>query len=93
MCEWGTHIPVEVRMPASQSYTGEERRKVVGIDSCIAPLVEALVKGGVLTTGSCCGHGKGLGYIGLSDGRELLVAPDRETAMVAGEAVAMGDEP
>ena len=44
-----------------------------GIDKCIAPIVEALQKGGIYTKTSCCGHGRPLGSIFLQDGRILLI--------------------
>jgi hypothetical protein len=48
------------------------------IDRCIAALVGALNDGGLPTTGSCCGHGSGMGDIFLHDGRILVVLPSRE---------------
>ncbi len=52
----------------------------IGVDKCIASLVQALNTAGVGTVASCCGHGKGLGNIALCDGRELIIAPDFESA-------------
>lgn len=43
------------------------------IDKCIADLVEALQTAGINMRGSCCGHGKGPGYISLEDGRMLSI--------------------
>lgn len=60
-------------MPADASYTGKERFDFKGIDSCIADIVEALNKSEIWTAGSCCGHGKGPGYISLHDGRHLII--------------------
>lgn len=51
-----------------------------GIDECLKPLIEALNNAGVKTIASCCGHGKQPGNIALADGRELIIAPDYETA-------------
>lgn len=62
MCEWGTDVNVEIN--------GTPK----AIDSCIAPIVDALNRGGIATIGSCCGHGKS-GSILLADGRELLIPP------------------
>lgn len=45
----------------------------VGIDECIAPIVEALNQAEVFTLASCCGHGNQPGSIVLRDGRELRV--------------------
>jgi hypothetical protein len=48
-------------------------RTEIGVDSCIATLVQALNNGGVETTASCCGHGRGDGRIDLADGRVLVI--------------------
>lgn len=79
MCKWGTSTPLTVAIPAYLSHTGVERRDVKDIDSCIAPIVCALNDAGVVTIASCCGHGKRPGNIALSDGREIIIAPDYET--------------
>ena len=47
--------------------------KVRCIDWCIHQIVAALNAGGVVTTGSCCGHGQQDGLITLEDGRELII--------------------
>jgi hypothetical protein len=73
MCDWGDWLDVEVFVPAELSHTGEARWAVKGIDSCIADIVKALTDGGVYTIGSCCGHGKELGWIALYDGRSLVI--------------------
>lgn len=51
-----------------------------GIDACIVGLVEALNCAGLETVASCCGHGRTIGTIALKDGREILIAPDFDTA-------------
>jgi hypothetical protein len=51
-----------------------------GIDLCIQQMVRALNDGGIETIASCCGHGNTIGSIALKDGRELMIAPDFETA-------------
>lgn len=66
MCKWGTNAFVDIS------------GKVVAVDSCIAPLVDALNKGGIATTGSCCGHGKNHGDILLADGRALMIRDLKE---------------
>lgn len=48
--------------------------RLVEIDSCLAPLVDALNKGGVKTISSCCGHGKGWGFVQLED-RLIIITP------------------
>lgn len=73
MCKWGDTIDLEVTILAHLSYTGKERKAIKGIDRCIAPIVDALNKGGVLTRFSCCGHGKGPGSVVLADGRQLFI--------------------
>ena len=80
MCQWGTTEVLEVTIPAHLSYTGEARQKMVDIDSCIAPIIEALNDGGITTIACCCGHGKRPGSIALADGREFIIAPDYDTA-------------
>lgn len=73
MCEWGDTVPVRVKIPADLSSTGEARWKDAEIDRCVAPVVEALQKGGVDMRGSCCGHNRSPGKILLQDGRTLSV--------------------
>lgn len=51
-----------------------------GIDECIKPLIKALNDCGMETVASCCGHGNRHGNVMLRDGREILIAPDFETA-------------
>lgn len=73
MCKWGTDVVIEVTIPAELSYTGKERKKRVGIDACIAPIIKALNEAGIRTDYSCCGHGKKDGVILLNDGRVLII--------------------
>ena len=54
--------------------------KLRNIDDCLVPIIKALNNGGVKTIASCCGHGNRWGNIILSDGRELIIAPDFESA-------------
>lgn len=56
------------------------------VDRCIAPLVDALNSAGIATVACCCGHGVRPGTIALVDGRELIIAPDYETARIAEKA-------
>ena len=80
MCEWGTVEPVFVFISADVSHTGEERFDIKRVDACIAPIVRALTNAGILTCGSCCGHGKADGWIRLKDGRQLVIrASDRRS--------------
>ena len=73
MCQWGTDVILRVLMPAELSYTGAERWDDKAIDACIAPIVKALNDAGIHTSQSCCGHGKGDGFIDLHDGRRLVI--------------------
>ena len=59
------------------------------IDFCIHRLVAALNAGSrsMRTTMSCCGHEQMPGHIGLADGRQLMIFPDRETYEAARKAV------
>jgi hypothetical protein len=79
MCKWGTNVELRVPIQAELSHTGRERWAIKKIDACIAPIVDALNKGGVLTTACCCGHGKANGEIHLQDGRVLTIhAPNKK---------------
>lgn len=64
---------MDVPIIAEDSHTGKEYIKHTGIDSCIAPIVKALLDAGIQTTASCCGHGKSEGLITLRDGRSLII--------------------
>ena len=69
MCRWGSEK--HLILPKANG-----NMEPVGIDSCIASIVEALNKSGIRTIASCCGHGKINGSIILADGRELLIRDD-----------------
>ena len=56
------------------------------VDRCIAPIVKALNAFDIPTVACCCGHGVRPGNIALVDGRELIIAPDYETARIAEKA-------
>lgn len=73
MCAWGNYIKLKVPISKELSYTGKARWAIKPIDSCIAPIVKALNKSGILTKSCCCGHGKKNGAILLQDGRKLLI--------------------
>lgn len=78
MCEWGMNKLVRVRIPAALSFGGKSHWKEVWVDACIAPIVEALQKGGIDMRGSCCGHGKTVGDIHLQDGRALIILNSKQ---------------
>lgn len=48
-----------------------ETVKIVPVDYCLAPLVEALNNAGAFTKACCCGHGVGPGTILLHDGTDI----------------------
>ncbi len=73
MCAHGDEVVLLVPMPAYLSYTGTFRWDYKGVDTCIAPIVQALNNAGVYTANSCCGHGHGHGTIHLHDGRILHI--------------------
>ena len=73
MCEWDETVKVRVKIPADLSCTGKEKWRECDIDSCIAPIVEALQGAGIDMRGSCCGHNKSEGDIHLQDGRVLVI--------------------
>lgn len=73
MCMWGTHRKCMVAIPETLSHTVSVRDAWVDVDECIADIVDALNRGGVLTANSCCGHNKADGSILLHDGRELII--------------------
>lgn len=73
MCQWGKDVRCWVKIPADFSYTGQERWDWKPIDECISGIVNALNNAGIITEGSCCGHGKEDGNIFLEDGRMLIV--------------------
>ena len=73
MCRWGDTVWCAVTIPAELSCTGRAEKRGVMVDRCIAPIVDALNAGGVLTANSCCGHGKAPGEIVLHDGRTLVI--------------------
>lgn len=66
MCQWGTSKTLIVPVTRTE---WQERE----IDACIAEIVDALNKGGVLTMNCCCGHGKRAGSILLHDGRVITI--------------------
>jgi hypothetical protein len=78
MCEWGKCEQVRLFRP------NKKGRTHVPVDSCIAPIVQALQDAGIDTIASCCGHGKIPGSILFRDddkimgSRELIIVSDRD---------------
>src|SRR5688572_23431424 len=68
-----SEVLMEVTILAHLAHDGQQRQAIKGVDACIAQIVRALNDGGVITTSSCCGHGRSDGSILLADGRELVV--------------------
>jgi hypothetical protein len=73
VCEWGKSVEVLVKITPHLSSTGREKWRYMGIDSCIADIVQGLQRAGIDMEASCCGHGKEDGYIVLADGRTLAL--------------------
>ena len=85
MCNNHSGVLIEVPTASSTYSDGSPRPdgNKRAIDACIAPLVKALNDAGFATIASCCGHGDAWGKIALTDGRELLIAPNYEAARLA----------
>lgn len=66
-------VLMEVTILAHLAHDGQQRRAVKDVDACIANIVRALNDGGVMTTSSCCGHGRSDGSVLLADGREIIL--------------------
>jgi hypothetical protein len=81
MCEWGIKA-AQVKLARPKL----DGRVFAPVDPCLEPLVQALNDAEILTVASCCGHGKRPGNIILEDGRELIIAPDWETARIVDKA-------
>jgi len=75
ICPCKETIDVLVHIDADLTCERNEKWKVVKIDRCIASIVKALQDGRINMRGSCCGHGRTIGEIELSDGRKLLIYP------------------
>lgn len=73
MCKQGKIEKVEVIVPFWYSDSGSQETRIVGVDRCIAEIIEALNKGGIATVASCCGHQIKPGRITFRNGRELMV--------------------
>jgi len=70
MCKWGTVTKVKFCKPKTKIKT----RKMEGyVDSCIAPIVQALNNAGIRTLASCCGHGHIPGNIILEVNDKALI--------------------
>ena len=68
MCKWGDTVLID------------SGQKMIGVDRCIAQVVEALLEADIQTVASCCGHGNRPGRISLIDGRELIIVKDAAEA-------------
>ncbi len=66
VCEIGDTTTVAVICSVDGTIREEQ------IDRCIAPIVQALNVANIVTTESCCGHGRP-GVIFMADGRELEI--------------------
>lgn len=79
MCKWGTNELLKIKIPANYSHNDKSYIKTISIDKCMAPLIKALQDADIETTGCCCGHGSD-GFIGLNDGRYLIIKFNRNSA-------------
>lgn len=77
--EFGSYdAAVVVPMP-EHMYGYRDRRVAAGlsanltIDACVLGELQELWRLGVQTRGSCCGHGKGFGYIQVDGPRDAVV--------------------
>lgn len=88
-CRCRKTVNVMCSIPASLSCTGKRRKKLCGIDKCMAPLVRALQRAKIGTTGCCCGHGK-RGSVLLEDGTKLIVVWPKDTLNIGTMLQEMG---
>jgi len=51
----------------------------IDVDICIADMVAAFNAANIITSWSCCGHGKTVGVIGFEDGRHINIYPDMKS--------------
>ena len=58
MCNWGIDTIIKLAYPMPNS-----GRTEIGVDACIAPLIQILNNYGIHTVGCCCGHGKANGSV------------------------------
>lgn len=58
MCKWGTDEMVKLCKPKEVS-----GRTSVSVDSCIAPIIQALNDDNIYTIGCCCGHGESVSSV------------------------------
>jgi len=73
MCKWGTTKKVKLHRRYRDSCYAD-------VDSCIANLVRALNRSGIMTIASCCGHNKRPSNIVLEDGREMFIVKNYKQA-------------
>lgn len=68
MCKWGNDKNIKLAYPNEHS-----GRVEVGVDECLANLIQELNNHGIHTLNCCCGHGKGNGGILIhSDSYKIL---------------------
>lgn len=73
---------IVINIPAHHTWIRHvhDGHKNIQVDGCISGILRALNNEGVSTLASCCGHGNSPGSIVLQDGRELIIAPNYQTA-------------
>jgi hypothetical protein len=74
MCDGHSDVVV-----AAPSYLWAENRYTVALDGCIATVLPKLWERGVVTLGSCCGHGKTPPSLVLANGE----SPDGASAVLS----------
>ena len=86
MCKQGTMVTLDI--PAHPDWVRNivNGRKKIDVDGCISDLVHTLNDNGFSTEASCCGHNNRPGNIALTDGRELIIVPDYNSARIAERA-------
>ena len=65
MCKWGTDKKVTVIRRANPFV--EDGQHEIYVDECLADEIQELNDKGIITTNSCCGHGKQSGTILIAD--------------------------
>lgn len=73
MCTWGDTVMLRVPIPAELSHTGDLRWADKPVDRCISGFVQRLNESWQLTASCCCGHGRGVGWVTLHDGTQLVI--------------------
>lgn len=71
MCKWGTDRIIHV-IHRNNEFVPDGWHPI-GVDACIADLVQEMNNRGIITTGCCCGHGKDTGWVQIDPISEDLL--------------------